>query len=638
MRKRLLTLDELITFCEQQNFTRFSSAETGYQLAVQVPATFKKDEDDEDPTMLYGHIKLLHTSRNLNGSSLTEKAAKKAMKRLAYKPLLANFTDVNDEIDFTSHDMEIDDDGNVVYIEKQIGCFTSDRPYLEQDPDDEAKKYLYAQVAVPREYTAAAEIIERKGSVSVSAELMIYEMSYDSKEKVLVLDDVEIMGATCLGVDPQTGEPVNPGMAGAELRLTDFSQENNSALSHFNADEKLIETLEKLNETLSNFNINENNQKGGLKMTKFQELLEKYNKTKEDIDFDYSEMSDEELEAKFAEEFFDGDDPGTGGETGGQETGGQETVTPQPGAQDPVVEEPEVPEPTEEDQTAATAVATSIGALTDDSTELEVAAVRDAYDALTDIQKGLVSAEVLAVLTAQETRITEEKNLKIDDSETPESKKIADEFVATPESYAVVMTDGTVREFAVSLQDQISALTMLVNETYGEADNCWYDVIVYDKNVVMSDWWSGKAYRQDYKIRSGIYSLVGDRVPVHSVFVTDDEEKALEELKANFASISAELDKYHNAEETARKQELMSSNEYKAIFSKEEYKDIDIDKFSLVELSVHLDEILLKYAKEGSLNFSSVNTSTETKKEEKKIFGQPSKKSKKGRYGSIFKK
>ena len=178
---------------------------------------------------------------------------------------------------------------------------------------------------------------------------------------------------------------------------------------------------------------------------------------------------------------------------------------------------------------------------------------------------------------------------------------------------------------------------MLVNETYGETDNCWYDVIVYDKNVVMSDWWTGRAFRQDYKVRSGVYSLVGDRVPVHSIYVTDDEEKALDELKANFASASAELDKYRAAEELARKQDLMSSDDYKSIFDKDEFKDIDIDKFSLDELATHLDKILLKYAKEGNLNFSST-TVDDKPIEHRKLFGQPSKKTKKGRYGSIFKK
>ena len=631
MKKKNLTLDQLVNFVEQNKMYNFSSQETGHRIFVRVPDIVEFEEKDDEDFMHEGlefyPVRICHTLLNRNNSYISEKNMRKALPSLAYRPFLGAIHQLDDgSWDFHSHDIELVENENgeyeYEYVETQLGAFTIDKPKLVYDEGND-KTYVEAVVAIPTEYSKATEIIKRKGGTKVSCELAIDKMSYDIENKWLVLEDFIFSGVTALGSE-KDGTEIIEGMEGSRLNIDEFSV----TTMRYDRDKKLIETLEKLNETLSNFNINENNQKGGLKMTKFQELLEKYNKTREDIDFDYSEMSDEELEAKFAEEFFDGDDPGTGGETGGQETGGQ----------DPVVEEPEVPEPTEEDQTAATAVATSIGALTDDSTELEVAAVRDAYDALTDIQKGLVSAEVLAVLTAQETRITEEKNLKIDDSETPESKKIADEFVATPESYAVVMTDGTVREFAVSLQDQISALTMLVNETYGEADNCWYDVIVYDKNVVMSDWWSGKAYRQDYKIRSGIYSLVGDRVPVHSVFVTDDEEKALEELKANFASISAELDKYHNAEETARKQELMSSNEYKAIFSKEEYKDIDIDKFSLVELSVHLDEILLKYAKEGSLNFSSVNTSTETKKEEKKIFGQPSKKSKKGRYGSIFKK
>lgn len=42
---------------------------------------------------------------------------------------------------------------------------------------------------------------------------------------------------------------------------------------------------------------------------KLNELLEKYSKTVEDLDFDYESMSDEELEAKFAELFEGTEDP-----------------------------------------------------------------------------------------------------------------------------------------------------------------------------------------------------------------------------------------------------------------------------------------------------------------------------------------
>ena len=53
-------------------------------------------------------------------------------------------------------------------------------------------------------------------------------------------------------------------------------------------------------------------------MTKFEELLAKYNKTVEDVTFDYSELSDEELEAKFAEVF--GEYNNTDGDNSGDNT------------------------------------------------------------------------------------------------------------------------------------------------------------------------------------------------------------------------------------------------------------------------------------------------------------------------------
>ena len=51
-------------------------------------------------------------------------------------------------------------------------------------------------------------------------------------------------------------------------------------------------------------------------MTKFEELLAKYGKTAEDVTFDYAEMSDEELEAKFAEVFGDDNSDGDNSDDG----------------------------------------------------------------------------------------------------------------------------------------------------------------------------------------------------------------------------------------------------------------------------------------------------------------------------------
>jgi hypothetical protein len=118
----------------------------------------------------------------------------------------------------------VDDDGELQYEEFQIGCFTADESRVEYDKKKD-RYYLYAFCAIPREYTDAAEIIERKGGTKVSAELAINEMSYDSKEKELVLEDVEVVGVTCLGTDPETGEAVEEGMEGARLDIADFSSE-----------------------------------------------------------------------------------------------------------------------------------------------------------------------------------------------------------------------------------------------------------------------------------------------------------------------------------------------------------------------------------------------------------------------------
>lgn len=105
-------------------------------------------------------------------------------------------------------------------------------------------------------------------------------------------------------------------MAGSNFKIEDFAV--NAETVTFNTDNKLVETLEKLTNILESFDINQKSKEGGTnnKMTKFEELLAKYGKTAEDVTFDYTEMSDEELEAKFAEMFDDdnseGDNSGNG--------------------------------------------------------------------------------------------------------------------------------------------------------------------------------------------------------------------------------------------------------------------------------------------------------------------------------------
>ena len=47
-KKRALTIDDLIKFCNEHKFYEFSSKKMGYKLSVQVPASFEISEDTDD--------------------------------------------------------------------------------------------------------------------------------------------------------------------------------------------------------------------------------------------------------------------------------------------------------------------------------------------------------------------------------------------------------------------------------------------------------------------------------------------------------------------------------------------------------------------------------------------------------------
>lgn len=315
-KKRIYSLEDLYNLISSNKVDyNFNSDKTGYQLSVQVPAQFEVMKENGDDSLLFCKVKLMHSGENRNHSNVTDDALTKASKTLAYKPILANFMEYTDEIgetlkDFTSHDMELNEDGTTTYFEKQVGCFTSDDPYFEVE-EDTGHNFLYGYCAIPVGYTDAASIIERKGGTKVSVELAVNELSYNVETHVLDLTDVVILGATCLGKNPTTLEDVGEGMKNARLDIVDFSIENNGVINRYDKDMfELRERLEKLESICFNKNEKDNQEKGGNenRMNMLEKLLTQYNKTIDDITFDYSELSDEELEAKFLEMFSDDTD------------------------------------------------------------------------------------------------------------------------------------------------------------------------------------------------------------------------------------------------------------------------------------------------------------------------------------------
>ena len=319
MGKQILTLDNLYQFFVEQNKTvNFSSKESGQPIVVTTNGFFEAEEADM-PGMLKLELKVCHTKTNRNGSHISDANMEKAMPTLKYRPILAYIHELEDGVkDFYAHNMEIVEDENgeaeIHYIEKQVGCFTADDPWLKYDEDND-KTYVHAYAVIPEGYTEAADIIRRKNGTKVSCELVINELAYNAKEKYLDLTDFYFGGCTLLGRD-ENGKEIGEGMLGARADISDFCHEE----PVFTSQDKMIEALEKLNTTLSNFNMNFG-KKGDDKMGKFEELLAKYGVTAEDVTFETEGLSDEELEAKFAEMFDDEGDSGEGAGEGDNNSG-----------------------------------------------------------------------------------------------------------------------------------------------------------------------------------------------------------------------------------------------------------------------------------------------------------------------------
>lgn len=575
-KKKLLTLDDLYSFYLEQNKTcKFSSEESGYQLSVQVPAYFEVS-DEEDDTLLFCTVKLMHSGENRNHSNVTDEALTKAAKGLAYKPILANFMEYTDEEtgetlkDFTSHDMVINDDGTATYLEKQVGCFTADEPYFEVE-EETGHNFLYGICAIPREYTDTCSIIERKNGTKISVELAVNSMEFDASKKVLNLTDVVILGATLLGKDPKTLKDVGEGMKNARLDIADFSTKNNSIFADYkNQMIELQERLEKL-ETAC-FNKDQNNgqnnnaEEGGNNkdMDKFNELLSKYGKTAEDIDFEYEGLTDEELEAKFEEVFGEkkpeeddnSDDNGSDGEPSDEGEGSSDT----------------------EDDT--------------------------------------------------DTGVKEDNACGGGSGSTKKKKKNAEEPV-----------EDMVRTFTVSHEDIRYALYNLL-DTVSMDDNDWYCITsVFDDYFVYESWNGGKIFGQKYTKENDNVAFDGDRYELFREYITADEKAQLDDMRSNYSSIVEELNTYKFAEIYADKMTVFEDEAYADYLETDEFKalmsDESVNQYSKEELAEKADATLGKLVKKNRAFSYSENNEKKSNKVNFNLKPDVQKKSK--AYGTLFK-
>ena len=308
MSKRIMTVDELYAFCLKNKFSKFDSKEFGKELVVEMPANFAKSDDNTDK-MTEGLTPFIsrafHDHINLNKSEIKEQDFKDNLPSSNLRPILAHIVkdEKTGELDFGSHDShvekvtEIDEDGKeftvekVVYDEQPIGVIDGSKTSIEYDEDAKVNRailhgYLYNEYCQD-----AIDILNRRGTVDCSVELVIRQMSMDGKTKSLVLNDFYVAGLTLLSAKTK------PGMAGSNFKIEDFSLESKT----FDFEKQLIEMQAKLNELEARFNIN-NSMKGGkatveIKDNKnFEEVTETEKVTETEATTDEVTVSEEESE------------------------------------------------------------------------------------------------------------------------------------------------------------------------------------------------------------------------------------------------------------------------------------------------------------------------------------------------------
>lgn len=523
MNKKLLTLEDLYSFYSQKKKSMtFSADKSGYNIAVQSLATFELN-DDLSEGLLYGKIRAFHDLTNNNKSHIETDVLEEKMMSIKDRPVMADIvdTDETDEDgnpikDFSGHTMYYDEAlDKMIYKEIPIGHFIHPESiHLEYDEEYD-RNFVCADVVVYEEYTDACDILRRRKTVDCSVELCIRKMHWDNTDKTLHLDDFYVQGTTLLG------SHTLPGMSGSKLSIKDFSEENNSLFSSISEDEhsKLIETLDNLNKTLSSLNINsktnptvEKFEKGGsieTNMTKFEELLEKYNKTVEDITFEYEGLSDEELENIFSITF-DESDP-----------------TP-----DTVV--------TESDKS-------------DDDTD------DDTDDSATDEPD--------------------------EPGDTTDDDKNKDTYSKT---------------FELSHEDVRSALYQLLAPIEETLNEYYWIMSVYDDYFIYESC-CGNYYKQAYTKENDTIAFDGERQEVFAEFVTADEKAELEDMRANYFSISEKLAKYEEAEEIADKMTVFEDQAYSKYLEADEFKKLmdveNVKKFTKDELAEKADAALGKVVK-----------------------------------------
>jgi len=308
MENKILTLSDLYDFCKSGQITRFNAQESGYSLSIQSYG-YAEFNDQTTLGLIPVQLKLCHTELNRNKSFISMSAMSSALPSLANRPILAHIIQLDDgTYDFHSHDISIDENEQIVYIEQPIGIIPESCNAEIVYDDHKRKNYVHAKGFIFEDYgNKAIEIIKSKKTIRISVELCINQFTWNSEKRCLEIEDFYFNGVTCLGKE-KDGTEIMEGMEGANLTIETFRMNDPEPYEI-----KMLEALDKLNNTLSNFQIDNQSTKGGTQVDKIENnIFEENNESVEQPEKSEQELSTENIvEPVKTEETFDDDSDNT---------------------------------------------------------------------------------------------------------------------------------------------------------------------------------------------------------------------------------------------------------------------------------------------------------------------------------------
>ena len=252
-------------------------------------------------SFLHAKCYVMATEKNANKSYFEKENIDRAYHTLAYAPVIGHLMiDDNGVAHLGGHDYRLD--LNDLTLKSQCVPFgvvlPSETPVYEEvtESDGKVATYLTCEVVLwIGRYPELAEAFYDESVFTAQSMEILYSKSEPLKEDPSYTNIIDFsFDALCM-LQKSDDEKFNvtPCFPSASIVPITYSIDKNEFSS----------LMTELKEELSMYFQNNNSDKGGKNLDKKLEILQKFNKTVEELDFSIDEMSEEELETKMEELF-----------------------------------------------------------------------------------------------------------------------------------------------------------------------------------------------------------------------------------------------------------------------------------------------------------------------------------------------